>query len=163
MQIDLNSPIPEWDALEEAFTYEPATIVGFLDRQTGEVVDYMPYDDYAPDEQEATLERVEGEPDRYVRIVPVSSREKFTWMEAFVDTVADQRVAGRLEGALGGPRPFRRFKDSLSASEEQRWYAFERERLRRYVARWLDEQGIAVGAAPPWPELAQDGARASAG
>jgi hypothetical protein len=152
VQIDPAAPIPEWDYLEMAFDMS-AEFLNFYDRQTGEVVLFMP-DGYGDDEQETTWQQVEADPQRFVKIEPVPSREKFMWMEAFVATVSDPRSAGRLEGALGGPRPFRRFKDSLSAYEVQRWYAFQCERLRRHVAGWLDAQGIAVGAAPPWPELA---------
>lgn len=158
MQIDPAAPIPDWSYLEMAFDMS-AEFRNFYDRQTGEVALFMP-DGSLDDEQEVTWQDVEEDPQRFVEIEAVGSREKYGWMEAFVETVVDQRLAGRLAGALGGPRPFRRFKDEL-AGEEQRWFAFERVRLRRHIAAWFDEQGIAVGAAPPWPELA-DAERAAA-
>jgi hypothetical protein len=155
VQIDPKAPTPEWPDLELAFDFDPEMVVGFFDRQTGEIVEYMPNDDYAPEEQEATIERIDSEPGRYLKIERVPSREKFSWMEKFIETVGDPRLASRLAGALGGARPFRRFKDTLQGPELERWYAFERGLVRRYVVEWLETHGIAVGAAPPWPELAE--------
>lgn len=59
-------------------------------------------------------------------------------------------MAGRLERALGGRGPFRRFKDELYDHPEvqQQWYAFKDARLHRRAIEWLAEQGlVAEGAA----------------
>jgi hypothetical protein len=46
--------------------------------------------------------------------------------------------------AIQGKGAFRRFKDTLarSPSEEQRWYAFQEERLRARVREWLEEEEL---------------------
>ncbi len=79
-----------------------------------------------------------------VRIDPVPSNEAYADMEAFVARLADRRVAGRLERALGGRGPFRRFKDELYDHPElqQQWYAFKEARLRRRAIEWLAELGL---------------------
>lgn len=155
MRIDPAAPVPNWDNLEIAFESDDA-LINYYDRQTGAVLMFSSYDDDLIPNQAVTREQVADDGVRFRRIEPVPSREKFAWMEKFVGTVRDARLAGRLEAALGMQRPFRRFKDALVGAERERWYAFERALLRRYIARWLADADIAVGAAPPWPELAAD-------
>lgn len=155
MRIDPTAPTPDWSRLEEAFEFGPE-ITSFFDLATGEIVGLMSDEDFDDPEGEATRAMIDGDPDRFMRIEPVGSREKYTWMERFVETVGDVRLAGRLEGALAGKSPFRRFKDTLHGSAElERWYAFERAMLRRWVVAWLEEHEITVGTAPPWPEPAE--------
>lgn len=156
MHITPDAPIPAWSSLEEAFEYDANAIAAFYDRDTGEVVGFMADPGMRCEGDQAMMDRIDSAPGRYLRIDPVDAREKFGWMEAFVETVGDPRLAGRLEGALGGPRPFRRFKDERYGEERERWFAFSRERVRRHVVEWVEAHELPVGAAPPWPAPAEE-------
>jgi hypothetical protein len=94
----------------------------------------------------AILSEAGGGGDRYLDIPKQDSREGFMDMEEFIETVADTRLRDRLWGALRQRRPFRRFKDTLAFSntETDRWYAFQRDRLRERMERWLRSEGISV-------------------
>jgi hypothetical protein len=81
---------------------------------------------------------------RYVALPEADSREGWSDMEAFVETVADPRLQSRLDRSIRGRGAFRRFRDELSdePAEEQRWYAFKRDRLAERAREWLDDENI---------------------
>jgi hypothetical protein len=97
---------------------------------------------------EAALDaaRIELEPSRFLVVRHGDSREGFRDMEAFVGTVADERLRDALDFALGGRHPFRAFKDVLLGfpQERERWFAFHDARLRQRVLEWLEVEGIEV-------------------
>jgi hypothetical protein len=49
-----------------------------------------------------------------------------------------------LEVAIQGKGAFRRFKDVLARdpAEQQRWFAFQMERLNTRVREWLADKGV---------------------
>src|SRR5438045_5311475 len=65
-------------------------------------------------------------------------------MAEFIATVSDQRLRSRLERALDGGKPFRRFKDVLAhdPGERERWFAFKDGRLSQRVRDWLEAKEI---------------------
>lgn len=81
---------------------------------------------------------------RFVEVPAADSREGYEDMEAFLETVANQRPRGRLEAALRGRGACRRFKDALTEypAERERWFAFKEGRLRDRVLIWLASEGI---------------------
>ncbi len=93
----------------------------------------------------------EGNPDttpndaaRYVAIPGTESHEAFEDMEEFVTTLRAGRVVDDLIRALRGGKPFRRFKDALRdyPAEQERWYAFQQQRLRERIVEWAQAEGI---------------------
>jgi len=81
--------------------------------------------------------------DRFVRIDPIDSHDEFQVMEEFVQSLPASPVRERLEWSLDGPKPFRRFKDSLGDEEtRKRWFAFRDEALRQYAIKWLADLGV---------------------
>jgi hypothetical protein len=52
---------------------------------------------------------------RFVEIPSFDSYEAYGVMEAFIDTVTDDRLANQLQRAITGRGAFRRFKDVLEA------------------------------------------------
>jgi hypothetical protein len=72
------------------------------------------------------------------------SSDAFRDMADFTETVSNSRLRERLLDALNRNRPFRRFKDALSASESEtnRWYAFSAERVRERIKDWLAEYEV---------------------
>jgi len=80
---------------------------------------------------------------RFVRVGSIDSRAGFRMMEDFVRTLAAGRVRDKLESSLHGPRPFRRFKDSLNEEEvREQWFAFHDEAVRRAAIAWLADLGF---------------------
>lgn len=82
--------------------------------------------------------------DRYIGVPQADSREGYRDMEAFVETVANERLAERLARAIEGRGAFRRFKDVLVdyPVERQRWFAFRDARQRERVLEWLESEGV---------------------
>ena len=86
---------------------------------------------------------VENVADRFASIDPIDSRDQFQIMEDFVRSLPATPVRERLESALAGRKPFRRFKDSLGDEEvRKRWFAFHDEAVRQYAIAWLEDRGI---------------------
>ena len=80
---------------------------------------------------------------RFVRIGSIDSRAGFRMMEDFVRTLPASRVRDKLESSLHGPRPFRRFEDSVNDEDvREQWYAFRDEAVRRSAIAWLADLGI---------------------
>jgi hypothetical protein len=101
-----------------------------------------------PDWQVEPVRRAEiverGFGTRFVEVPRADSREGYGDMQAFVETIRDQRLRERLSDALIGRGAFRRFKDVLLRfpEERERWFAFKDARTRERVLAWLDSQGI---------------------
>ena len=72
------------------------------------------------------------------------SSAAFQDMEDFAGSVTNQRVRQQLYAALQGNRPFRRFRDAIAAypRDEERWFAFRDEQLRKRMRDWLEQEGI---------------------
>ncbi|PYQ03038.1 MAG: hypothetical protein DMF82_14320, partial [Acidobacteria bacterium] len=100
----------DWDDLETALTWrDPEGSRHFLDLLTGEVILWT-RDGDMPSSEAIDEGLAEG---RLIPIDPLPSSVEYGWMEEFVATVRDPGLRRRLEAALGGNRPFRRFKDAL--------------------------------------------------
>ncbi|MFQ5879762.1 MAG: UPF0158 family protein [Dehalococcoidia bacterium] len=104
--------------------------------------------DVPPWEKEALLEahRVEeGFGTRYLAIPWVEASDAYRDMEAFIPTVEERSLQERLWHAIGGRKPFRRFRDILGAhpAERERWFKFESAMVRERVLEWLEDEGIA--------------------
>ncbi len=111
----------------------------YLDRVSGEVVFVN------PDVGEDLLPPgFDADDERFLRIDAIDSAESWALMGLFADQVSDPRVAQRLDRALRGPKPFRRFKDELARDPAQReaWFAFERVHMERLARRWCEDSGI---------------------
>lgn len=137
----------------------------WVDKKTGRVifivdeaiVGEIEYDD----DEEAEAEReikilcgeIEAEDDikidenRYVEVEPPYSGEKWKWMEEFtVFQVEDEKAQNKLANALRGGKPFSRFKNALTYYPEvrEKWFEFERKKLREYVEIWAEAEKIEI-------------------
>ncbi|MEM7531697.1 MAG: UPF0158 family protein [Chloroflexota bacterium] len=81
---------------------------------------------------------------RYVELPEQDSRAGYQDMEDFIEMVDDHRLRNRLERAIAGRGPFRRFKDVLMTNGyvEKQWFAFRDEREQGRVREWLLSIGI---------------------
>jgi hypothetical protein len=86
----------------------------------------------------------EDDPDRWLAVWCVGSRDGYRDMRHFAAGVDDERLAERLERALGGHGAFRRFKDVLADAGGDllaRFHAFSEARRRGRARAWLAEYG----------------------
>jgi uncharacterized protein len=114
--------------------------VYWFDTGTGEVL-FVSND--LEEDQELRDQIAEDASDRFVRVGSIDSRTGFRMMEDFVRTLPASRVRDKLESSLHGPRPFRRFEDSVNDENvREQWYSFRNEAVRRSAIAWLADLGI---------------------
>ena len=147
-RVDARRRVPiNWDDLELALTFHSDEMEAFLDLRTGEVRyhERFPFssgqEDLGGREDELDEDLAESELER---IEPLNSSLEYGWMEEFADAVTDARLREQLRRALQGRRPFRRFKDALTASpvERERWFRLHGERVLDAMRDWLAEHDI---------------------
>ena len=114
----------------------------FLDLETGEVILVSDTLGYIEARQER--ERIEEEFKRFLPIPQPGSSAGYQDMEAFIETVEDERLGELLDNALDGKGAFRRCRDVLDRypAERDRWDAFKDERLKSRVRDWLADERI---------------------
>lgn len=142
-----------WEPLEDAFENNAPEVHSYLHLITGEVIRVV--DGVADPAMHARI-AADG---NYQRIDAVSSREQYRWMERFNESVTDDDLRRRLNGAIDGKGAFRRFKDMLMnfPEERDRWFVFRSERLRQCMEAWLSTHGIEAVARPePVAPLAEE-------
>ena len=143
---------------------------GRIDLRTGDVhqigplyeSDYFEERGELDDEEPESLDDAQdGRGDEHwLRFESLGSRPGFHDMVEFLDTIADERLATRLDRALGGRGAFRRFKDELAdvPGELARFHRFTDDRRRGRARQWLAGSGLRPAvpgdsARPGRPEL----------
>src|SRR3954465_15452161 len=141
-----------WSDLEIAFERNSPDQESFLDLENGDLLSIV---EGEPDAA-ARRARVSGNPERYLRVDPASSREQYRWMERFVTSVADPALHERLLISVDGKGAFRRFKDVLLAfpAERERWFSYRAELLHWHMQQWLEAHDIKTSNDPPWGAVA---------
>jgi hypothetical protein len=121
----------------------------FADPITGEIdwENVLPQLDLQEWEKDALLEIIAIESDdgtTYLQIPQQSSRAGYDEMAAFIETLTDEGLQGRLDRAISGKGAFRNFKDVLIdfPNERKQWFQFQNKRLRQNVINWLKSEGI---------------------
>lgn len=147
MRITVDAPRPVWDDFEFAIDCADRELRSYYDTVTGEVCVTGPFED-DPGERE----RIDGDPARYLEIGHLDGRTEHEWMARFSQGVDDERLRARLERALSGPKPFRRFKDTLLAEPgaRERWFGFRDGLVKQWIEQWFEARDLAVGAPPAW-------------
>jgi hypothetical protein len=81
--------------------------------------------------------------ERWLWVECLGSRDGYTDMEDFIESVSDPRRRDMLEAAIAGRGASRRFKDALALwpGELERWHLFSDERSRGRARAWLAGQG----------------------
>jgi hypothetical protein len=169
----MSKPKVSYTDLELAFSSPISHYQSWLDKQTGEVIGY---DTHIEDElltggdlsglPKWQLDEVENarrvlralgdlpgeegseavEPDRYVTIPQIETRDAYETMVDFVETVRSHHLRELLSVAIRGSGAFRRFKDVLLdyPAERERWFEFESQREREAIEEWAREQGVEI-------------------
>jgi hypothetical protein len=83
---------------------------------------------------------------RYLSVPEGESRDGFSDMEGFTETVKDLSIRKELNGALSRQRPFRGFKDVLEGypAVREEWDKYQESRQIQRVRRWLKDEDIEV-------------------
>jgi uncharacterized protein UPF0158 len=135
------------EMVSEILEGDPLTTGGTLDLQTGQVwprsiVEYA-------GEEGADVDAPDfDDVDRFCW-VDGDSRDGYRDMVEFIGSVADERLANRLDDAIRGRGAFRRFADTLrhqSEDELSRWFEFADERKRGRARAWLADIGYRVAS-----------------
>jgi hypothetical protein len=139
----------DWDMLEVALTSNSDEMRSYLDVRTGEVP-LLPIDHIDEELSEDDIE-TDLAAGHLVPIEPLGSDVEFGWMVEFTASETNRELQARLDAALGGRRPFRRFKDVLNGAGRARenWFAFRDGRVRRCAQEWLAEHDIEPTTVPP--------------
>ena len=116
-----------------------------LNRKTGEII-MIPGEDSDGRDEDACkedLERIESAPDEFVTLPSQRDVREYDIMEAFCETVADERKRERLQDAISGKGAFRRFKDMVDRLDvRDDWFAFKERALGEHARRFLKSEGI---------------------
>jgi hypothetical protein len=153
------------DDLSLALEGDPLLTGGRIDLRTGDVQQIGPlyesdvFDELGESDDEGadSVDDADDDPaeGRWLRFDSLGSRPGFRDMMEFLDTIADERLATRLDRALRGRGAFRRFKDELSDVPHAlaRFHRFTDDRRRGRARQWLAESGLrpTVSAEPPAP------------
>jgi hypothetical protein len=88
----------------------------------------------------------------YALVDAIPSRIQYQWVDEFVVTIEDPDLKIRVEAAINGKGAFRRFKDILltSPDERRRWFEYRDQKMRQRIVEWVHERGIEPTNEPPW-------------
>jgi hypothetical protein len=128
------------DELSEILEGDPLHGGGRIDRHTGEVW-HRAQIDYAVEAGEEDPD--DEDPDRWLWVDCVGSRDGYRDMADFIATVTDPHKAELLAVAIAGRGAFRQFKDVLHRWPDLvgRWYAFSVDRRIGRAREWLADAG----------------------
>lgn len=137
------------DDLSLALEGDPLLTGGRLDLPTGDVQQIGPlyesdfFEEIGEPDWADDAKALEAD-DRWLRFDSLGSRPGFRDMEEFLETVTDERLATRLDRALGGRGAFRRFRDELAdvPDELARFHRFTDDRRRGRARQWLAGSGL---------------------
>jgi len=87
---------------------------------------------------------LESEPERYLAIEPLESRDGYQLMEEFLASVRHPHAYHQLSHALAGRKPVRAFRHVLAEYPEleRAWAEFEAARLRELAIAWLADNDL---------------------
>jgi hypothetical protein len=134
--------------LIEALDGSPDEGTWMVDLESGELVLAAPEEVTGVPEDEDWQD-----PDRFLPVQPMGSREAFQVMADFVAGLPGDEAGRALDRALRMHHPFRSFKDTLLdfPALEERWHRFHESRMLDYAQEWLDENlPEATLEIPPW-------------
>lgn len=147
------------DGILDAMTVsEDDPIRFFLDLHTGKVESRFNPDVFdAPDEADDFDQRFEEDPERFQEIPKYESRDEYTLMRRFADTIDEEDIRERLDVALQGKGAFGRFRDVVFRYPDlkAKWFAARQQALLKEALEWLESIDIepvyTLGQAEPEP------------
>lgn len=113
---------------------------GYLDLKTGDILTLFDSFLYGEDEeQQEILDQIEENPDRYLEIDPIGSREGYRIMEKFVATLPEGEDRNLLNKVLSWKKPFSNFRNAIAGMGDirEKWFHFHDKQLRIHALEWL--------------------------
>lgn len=82
--------------------------------------------------------------ERFVRIPERESREAFTCMRTFSESLVEGPFKASLLNALNGRNSFRKYKQLLATNprEWKRWHSFNAKKMRIVIRSWIEDLGF---------------------
>lgn len=110
----------------------------YLDKISGEVVEVFKGSENTPGLSQKRTE-IEGNPERYILIEPVSSKKSYMLMEEFALGKDGDKIRRALLDALGRDKPFKNFKNTLGKFPglKKEWNYFMRDKMKLIAFEWL--------------------------
>ena len=130
------------DWLLEALEDHDPLVHHYLDTQTGEI--HRANEMFECEEEGDLYDKMEQDPERWITIDSVPSRDGFRTMETFVADLPEGEARRTLEKALAWKKPFSNFRQALRDMPElrEKWFAFHRERMLGVARKWLHDAGV---------------------
>jgi hypothetical protein len=134
----------DWTALHGAFQMPVPDVRCYLSLVDGTVAKLPPGDPGF-----ATIQASKSD---FVAVEAIPSRIQYQWVDEFVASIEDPDLKTRVEAAINGKGAFRRFKDILltSPDERRRWFEYRDQKMRQRIVEWVREKGIEPLNEPPW-------------
>lgn len=102
------------------------------------------------DDAKAAREAVASDPDRYIRINPISMDEQRSWMQEFADSLTDKTFRDVLHAALMSDRPIQNFNQAARATPGgAQWHEARYQNVQRRIESFLAEHGIEMDIYEP--------------
>jgi len=112
----------------------------FINQETMEVEIHAGEYDYDVTGEGDTAQEALDNPDKYLPVESVSTREAFRVMEDFVEAVHDKHMKQRLTDALNGRKPFANFNHLVHTTNvRQQWFDFENRAYTEMAKEWIEE------------------------
>lgn len=91
------------------------------------------------------IDKLDADPENYLKIEGMDSRQSFRVMEAFIDTVENKDLQNKLLESLQRPKPFQNFKFDIDRSGpyRQKWFDFKAQKLIEWVKDHLEAEDLA--------------------
>jgi hypothetical protein len=104
----------------------------------GDDDDYLDFGD--EDAWEDERKKIDKNPNDYLEIEKMDSRDSFRMMEAFAYAVDSKKLQNDLIDALNQKKPFGKFKYIIDCSGpyRQQWFDFKAERMQEWVKDQVD-------------------------
>lgn len=126
------------DELMMAMENHGGSLSYYLDTETGKI--RLKSEDWGlPEEDDDLAQRLEEEPDRYVAIEPLSSRDGYRMMEDFVDSLPEGEERRILQQALSWKKPFSNFKSAIAdmGPLREQWFKHRDRRMQQEMQDWF--------------------------
>ncbi len=112
----------------------------FINQETMEVEINPGEDYYFMEDDEDPVQEALNNPDKYLPVEPVSTREAFSVMADFVETVKDKHLQQRLIDALNGRKPFANFNHLVhTTTVREQWFDFKNNAYTEMAKEWIEE------------------------
>ena len=110
----------------------------YLDNETGEIL-LESEDSELLGEVDGLAQGLEEEPDRYVAIEALSSRDGYRIMEDFVDSLPEGEERQILQQALSWKKPFSNFKSAIAdmGPLREQWFKHRDRRMQQEMQDWF--------------------------